>query len=216
MNIVPIHHPAEDTLLRHAADRLPPGHALAVATHLRFCPDCRAAVRVGEAAGGLLLADMPETALTPNALDRTLARLDAPAVELNPAPSAWIQGIPLPAALHGLANPRWRWLAPGIARMVVNVPGASRQARTWLLRVAPGQALPSHGHSGWEATCVLSGRFTDRTGTYGPGDVAEMDEDGRHKPVADPGEPCVCLIAWEGPLRIRGLLARLIQPLMGI
>ncbi len=212
----PDHHPAEDTLSRHVSGRLPVGHALVVAAHLRFCASCRAAVRLNETAGGVLLADIAPANLTPDALERTLARLDAPAAEIEIVPPAQFRGIALPAALHALTEPRWRWLAPGIARMTVKMPGAAAREHAWLLRVAPGYALPSHGHSGWEATCVLAGGFTDLTGQYGPGDVAEMDESADHSPVADPGEPCICLIAWDGPLVVRGFMPRLFQLMTGI
>jgi putative transcriptional regulator len=222
MNLAPLHHPAEDTLLRHAAGTLPPGRSLVVAVHLPFCPDCRAVVRLGEAMGGVLLADLPAAELGPDSLNRTLARLDAPVGQgtLTPEPIALGQGVPLPEALRGLVRPKWRWLAPGVSRITVDVPGrrgaSTAREYAYLLRVAPGTSLPGHGHHGWEATCVLSGSFTNATGMYGPGDVAETDVGLMHQPVAGTDEACICLIAWEGRLRMRGLLARLVQPLLGV
>jgi putative transcriptional regulator len=214
----PGHHPADDTLLRHAAGDLPSGHALVTATHLPFCPACRAATRLGEAVGGALLAELPPTDMAPDTLSRLLSRLDAPAsvIRRREEPIALAAGVPLPACLAGLVRPVWRWIAPGVSRIVVAAPGATAHERIFLLRVAPGSRLPDHGHSGWEAACVLSGSFTDVTGEYGPGDVAELDGDVLHEPVAGAGEPCICLIAWEGPLRLRGLLARIVQPLVGV
>lgn len=230
MSLVPMHHPAEETLLRHAVGTLAPGRALVVATHLPFCPDCRAAIRLGEAIGGTLLSDQPGVDLAPDALNRTLARLEPPASRAaSPAdgspttagdPVTLAEGVPLPEELRGLVRPKWRWLAPGISRIVVNLPEpaspSAPREHAWLVRVAPGQSLPDHGHRGWEATCVLAGGFTDVTGEYGPGDVAETDGAVMHQPMAGRGEACICLIAWEGRLRMRGLLARLVQPLMGV
>jgi putative transcriptional regulator len=109
-----------------------------------------------------------------------------------------------------------------MSRLAVDMPGTRGPGRgvprehVYLIRVAPGTSLPDHGHHGWEATCVLSGSFSDTTGEYGPGDVAETDGSLMHQPVAGPGEVCVCLIAWEGKLRMRGLLAQLLRPLMGV
>jgi putative transcriptional regulator len=215
--MTPIHHPAEDTLLRHAAGTLPPGRSLVVAVHLPFCPDCQREIRLGEAMGGALLADLPAADLSPDALHRTLARLDAPVGQAAPEPMTLGQNVPLPDALRGLVRPQWRWLAPGISRIAIDLSGpAALREHAYLLRVAPGASLPDHGHHGWEATCVLSGSFTDATGTYGPGDVAETDVGLMHQPVAGMGEPCICLIAWEGKLRMRGLLARLMQPPLGV
>jgi putative transcriptional regulator len=213
-----MHHPAEETLLRHAAGALPSAHSLVIATHLPFCPDCRAVIRLGEAIGGALLAAEPPTELTPDALTRTLARLDTQAGHgpMGEEPVTLIQGVMLPRVLWGLVHPKWRWLSPGISRIAVDVSGGAPRERAFLLRVAPGKRLPDHGHHGWEATCVLAGNFTDSTGNYGPGDVAETDGGLMHQPVAGASEACICLIAWEGRLRMRGLLARLAQPLMGV
>jgi putative transcriptional regulator len=120
-----------------------------------------------------------------------------------------------------LVHSRWRWLAPGVSRIAVDLPaggdaGATPREHVYLIRVSPGQSLPDHGHRGWETTCVLSGRFTDATGEYRAGDLAEMNEDAIHRPVAGPEEACICLIVWEGRLRMRGMLARLVQPLVGV
>jgi putative transcriptional regulator len=219
MSLAPKHHPAEDTLLRHAAGMLPSGRSLVIATHLPFCANCQAAIRLGEAIGGALLAALPVAEPTPDLLNRTLARLDTPASHAVPAddPMRLAPDVPLPDALRGLVRPKWRWLAPGISRIAVNVPhNTEPREHVYLLRVAPGTSLPDHGHRGWEATCVLAGSFTDASGEYGPGDVAETDVGVMHRPVAGSGEACICLIGWEGNLRMSGLLARLAQPFLGV
>ena len=218
MSRVPRHHPSEDMLLRHAAGRLPAVQSLVVATHLPFCAACRAAIRFGETLGGALLADMPDTELTADVLTRALMRLDMPAraaaADMEGAELA--PGVPWPEALRGFSRRPWRWAAPGISLIALDVPGMARRELAYLLRVAPGKSLPEHGHDGWELTCVLSGRFIDATGEYGPGDLAVMDTDKDHQPVTASGDDCICLIACAAPLRMRGLLARLIQPLTGV
>ena len=163
-------------------------------------------------------SDLPPADLVPDLLTGLLARLDTPVSPTRQPqdPVELAAGIPLPAALRGLVRPAWRWMAPGISRIAVTAPGAAANERICLLRVAPGSRLPDHGHTGWEAACVLSGSFTDVTGEYRRGDVAEIDGDVLHQPVAGEGEACICLLAWEGKLWMRGMLARLVQPLIGI
>jgi putative transcriptional regulator len=76
--------------------------------------------------------------------------------------------------------------------------------------------VPEHGHGGEEVTLILSGAYRDHMGRFGRGDVADLDEDIEHKPVAEDGEDCICLVAIERPTRFKSFAARLMQPLVGI
>ena len=200
------HHPSDETLLACAAATLPAPHARVVAAHLTFCPDCARAVRRAETVGGAILADLSPSPLAPDALKRTLARLDTPSA---PEPLA------ATATLSDLATGRWRWTGPGIAMMPLIRRDAS-DSRLDLIRVAPGTALLEHGHSGRESTCVLQGAFDDGTGTYRVGDFIETDTAVAHRPTALSGEPCICLIATSGHLQPRGLMGWLVRPLLGM
>ncbi|MGA3398332.1 MAG: cupin domain-containing protein, partial [Acetobacteraceae bacterium] len=123
--------------------------------------------------------------------------------------------LPFPTTLEALATGRWWWLGPGIRLM----PLARRDAsgtRLDLIRVAPGMALPGHGHTGQEMACILQGGYADETGDYNAFDIAEGDPALEHTPVASPGPECICLIATTGRLRAHTWLARLVQPLVGV
>jgi putative transcriptional regulator len=211
----PNHHPDEETLARFAAGGLLAGRSLVISAHLPFCPECRAAVRLHEAIGGILLADAPETALSDGALNRALSRLDEPSLVIEAAErQEWLApGVPMPPVLKGMIASPWRWLAPGIRRLKID---AGSDEEVYLLRVAGGSGLPEHGHRGMETTCVLAGGFSDATGSYGPGDVVELAHDVEHAPVADHGEPCVCLIASDGRARMNGWLARVVAATLRI
>ena len=82
-----------------------------------------------------------------------------------------------------------------------------------LLRTAPGRSVPMHTHGGNELTLILQGAYRDAIGQFGPGDVADLDEDVEHQPVTLPGVPCICVAATDAPLRFSGWMARLLQPL---
>jgi putative transcriptional regulator len=201
------HHPSEPTLMAQAAGRLLALHARVLAVHLAACPRCRDELRDLEEVGGALLAMPPPAAMRPDALAHTLARLDD-AVRSAPSHAPVI-------TLQALAIGRWWWLGRGIRLM----PLARRDAsgtRLDLLRVTPGIALPAHGHSGPEMACILQGGYTDATGDYAAGDIAEGDSALDHTPVASPGPDCICLIATTGRVRAHTWLARLVQPLIGV
>ena len=76
--------------------------------------------------------------------------------------------------------------------------------------------MPEHGHGGEELTVMLRGSYSDHTGRYIVGDVADLDEDIEHQPVVDSDEDCICLVATEAPTRFKSVWARLAQPFIGI
>ena len=85
-----------------------------------------------------------------------------------------------------------------------------------LLKIAPGKKIPEHGHGGTEITMVLTGSYRDAFGRFGPGDVADLDENVEHQPTVISSEPCICLVATEAPTRFKSFFGRLFQPLVGI
>ncbi|WP_118133014.1 ChrR family anti-sigma-E factor [Oceanicella sp. SM1341] len=213
MNV--LHHLDDATILRYASGDLDEAFAVVVASHLAMCPACRRAVRLAEELGGSLLEDTEETALAPRALEQVLARLDTPA----PAPRlAEAEPGDVPQPLRRYIGPRlddvpWKTVAPGIRRHRIRTGSASP---LYMLHIGPGKAVPEHGHGGAEMTLILSGAYSDALGRFGPGDIADLDEHVEHQPRVEPGAPCICLVATERPTRFKGLVSRLLQPLVGI
>ncbi|CAO3435129.1 ChrR family anti-sigma-E factor [Azospirillum doebereinerae] len=213
---LPTQHPSDALLVDYGAGALGEGLSLAVALHLTRCPECRAALAGVDAVGGALLEDLPPEPLERLTLAGVLAELDrGPAV--RPAPRPVVADPSVPGPLRGyvpsLAAAPWRRLAPGVRRVEL-LPRTPRGGGAQLLRIAPGVGVPHHGHRGLELTVVLSGSYSDGLARYAAGDLAEMDGDHQHQPVADDDGECVCLIATEAPLRFTGLLGRLLQPLI--
>ena len=217
------HHPDDLSLIAYAAGTLTEGMSLVVAAHLELCPQCRGRVREAQGLGGVLLDGIEISPVSDTALAATLARIDAiPAPASNsartPAPRPRIIGA-LPATLApwlpaGLDRVPWRTLAPGIRHF--RFPGLQSGGGTVrLLAIAPGTALPHHGHGGTEMTLVLHGSFADEVGRFQSGDLADLDPSIQHQPVADTDTHCVCLIATDARLRFTGVLGRMLQPLVG-
>jgi len=99
----------------------------------------------------------------------------------------------------------------GFEEMRLSLPG---EYRVSLLRLEPGRGLPMHRHVGEEFTVVLQGGYTDSTGNYGVGDFAVGPGPEQHEPIADPGEPCIALIAIEKPIVLTGPFGRFLNPLV--
>ena len=206
----PSHHPGDELLLALAAGSLAPTAALVVGVHADACPACRAHAARLEAVGGALLDGLPPSTMTADALERALDRLGAPEpASRTPRP----QGLDLSEVLAELPLGRRRWLGPGVWMRPI---GRDRAGTAYLLRTGPRARLIEHGHAGSEYVLVLKGGFSDVTGRYGVGDFAAADARLTHQPVTDPGEECLCLVFSEAPMRMRGLLGRVLQPLIGL
>ena len=208
----PSHHPLDESLARLAAGSLDAGPRLVVATHLAGCPQCRARMRSFEAVGGALLEEFAPAGLSTDAFARTVARIDGP---VRPPVEPKVFDADMPAPLRHFPVGPWRFVHPGLRWRRLALPD-DPNANVIMLRVAAGQRVPQHGHTGTEYTQVVKGGFSDSFGHYVQGDCIEMDEEVDHQPVVDRDGECIVLAAVEGRLRLHGWMGRLFQPLIGI
>jgi putative transcriptional regulator len=221
-----IHHPDDATLMSYAAGSLPEPLALVIATHCAVCSACAAEVKAMERIGSMLFSELPPQRLEQASPHMALRSMEADVVRPVDHPVAAIRvsgddgAGEVPAPLRDLIGDRlddiaWQRLGLGVWHApILNHKCARGDVR--LLRVEPGRAMPEHGHGGTELTMILRGAYQDEIGRFGPGDVADLDDDVEHKPVADAQLGCICIIASEKQAVFKGFFARLIQPLTGI
>jgi putative transcriptional regulator len=213
------HHAPDELLLDYAAGVLPEGPALAVALHVALDPGSRRLVRRLRGVGGVLLDEDPGAAdMGEAALEEALARLeDLPTDDTPVAPTVrkdlasdfdWAPAALLPY----VAGKSWRRAFGGFDEIRLDLHGDAH--RVALLRLQPGEGLPLHRHVANEYTVVLQGGYTDNTGNYGVGDFAVGPGAREHRPIADPGDPCIALIVLERPIVLTGFWGRLFNPLL--
>ncbi|SFN41618.1 ChrR family anti-sigma-E factor [Variovorax sp. OV329] len=211
------HHPDDALMLAHAAGTLGAGHRLLLDVHLEGCAHCRERLQRLDALGGVLLDQLAPAELAPDALERTLARIDAP----QPQAAALAQGakpqLPTawPRAMAGCNVSRWRWMGPGMYWNRVTLPDAD-DANVFMLRIGAGRMLPQHTHSNSELTQVLYGAFDDGRSAFAEGDFDETDAAIRHQPVVNTGGECICLASVEGKVLFEGWLARTMGAMIGM
>ena len=204
------HHPPAELLAGFAAGTLDAGEHLAVAVHVSGCPACRRLVRAVEGVGGLALEAIEPAPMKAGAFEAVMAKLDrSPSRPCPPAGRLADDG--LPNILQRYRIGRRRWVAPGVSMQPIELPVASG-SRAFLLRSDPGTHMLEHTHTGTELTCVLRGSFSHEGGRFGPGDFDFGDDTLDHQPTVGDGEPCLCLVAMTGDLRINGFFGRLIGP----
>lgn len=220
-----IHHHLDDaSLMRYASGDLDPAFSVIVAAHLAMCGLCRNAVRLAEAVGGDCLEQAPQAEVSEDAFARLSQTIDAEAGREPERPVAIQEPVeqlqsdvplPLQALIGGsLDDIRWQWIVPGVQRHRIELAGSG--SSLFMLKIGPGRKMPEHGHGGTEMTLILRGSYRDVIGRFGPGDIADLDEHVEHQPTVDSRDPCICLVATEQPTQFKGLVSRLMQPLVGI
>ncbi|MBV1701499.1 MAG: ChrR family anti-sigma-E factor [Hyphomicrobiales bacterium] len=119
----------------------------------------------------------------------------------------------LPAALQRFAasdyaSLKWNIVLPGIWQCkLADAPGMEAT----LYRIRAGRHIPEHRHEGTEITLVLRGAFRDGEACFRQGDIAFADNRGNHKPVAEPGEDCICFAVIDAPLHLTGPIGRFLD-----
>ncbi len=199
---VPAHHPPAELLLDHSGGCSSEAEALMIARHLELCPECCAGVRDCAAIGGALLDSIEPARLPLDLLNRTLEAIDSSTGTSMPEPP-----MHAPAVLDSDAG-SWRKLPGGVSVRRLPVRGPERLV---LMRIKPGGSVLRHRHVGEEWTLVLQGGFSDDAGHYGRGDLVVKGAEEEHRPVADRGEDCVCLVLLRGEPRYSGPLGGLMR-----
>lgn len=219
------HHPDDATLMSYSAGALPEALSAVVSTHLMLCPTCRRHVRDMELIGGTLIENLDlvgRAEMETDKVVRSIPSLGGAAVGLGSGDGAVADsGLdPVDQAamrLTGvtLAEVPWKRLGFGVWHYPLALT-SSGGGDLRLLKVQRGQALPEHGHGGSELTLVLDGAYEDHLGQFGTGDVADLDDEVEHRPIADPDVGCICVVASERKIRFTGVIGRLLQPLTGM
>jgi putative transcriptional regulator len=212
----PRHHPPETLLLEYATGVLREAQALAVATHLAYCPECRRQAALLDELGGVLLETLPPEPLPPDALATVVAHLDeAPAwlsASVGYPDSARVcplGGLTVPEPLRGYLDrlpqsAAWIGLSDGVLALQMALGQAPVVAE--ILKMAPGSALPVHRHTDQELILTLQGEFSEEVGPhcakggrYGIGDLGEFEGGSTHTVVAGK-DGCICYRVLAGPI----------------
>lgn len=214
-------HPVgDDLLMGYAAGLLPAAHDLMVATAVSLDDHARHRLSEFEAMGGTILSDCELAPLRDDSFETVMARImgttpdDTVHADIKTPRIDAVLPRPLQAAAGGdIGDVRWAPVGMGVRQAVL---GGDDDGMARLLWIPAGQAMPDHGHSGAEYTLVLQGAFIDGEDRFARGDLEVADNSVSHMPVADLGEPCICLVVTDAPLKFSSLLPRLAQKFLNI
>jgi putative transcriptional regulator len=219
------HHLDDATILSFAAGILSTPISLVASAHLSICNLCKDRLRNAELIGAVMIEDCGSERLSPGAMNNLLERLeketrnDEPS-EIKREKVQESTNSVLPDRIQRLiggteADIKWQTIARGVKLHMIDLDRRD-DGKLYLLKIAPGRVLPEHSHGGTELTLVLAGSYSDELGQFGPGDIADLDDDIEHQPIVDPGAECICLVASEEPAQFSGVIPRMAQPFIGI
>ncbi len=214
------HHPSDDVLLRYVSGGYDTGYSLILATHISLCEKCQSSVAMHQHIGGQALDAQSPTEMSVSALD-LLDNAPEPAndraADLHVGYSKQL-GMTVPPILNTYLPQsfdalKWQRLSPSLKQHVLTVEGKAVARMLWM---APGKAVPAHGHSGEEISLIMSGGYFDGDEAYTAGDLHWADHKTPHVPVAMDDAPCLVLAATDSPLQFSNFIPRLLQPLFKI
>jgi len=196
-------HPSDEWLALYASGALEEHLEMLIASHLTYCPECRAAVaRHEEIAGALFEAGAGDALDMDGSVDAILSgetatlpakREDAPNGSLGRiAPRALTNYVFDLTGKTNLEDLNWADYSSGIRRAMLM--GDSDEPIVRLVEAQPGAKFDIHTHKHEELTLVLQGAYRDATGLYGVGDVQTAKEGQSHQPIIEEGDVCFALI----------------------
>jgi putative transcriptional regulator len=200
-------HPSDEILLTFATGRADLPLRALLEGHLEDCASCRAALAEINAAGGALLADLPEEPLPASLWERVRASVQG--LPQGPAaPDSLLAGLPLPASVRRELPPtrelRWHSLPARGARIAVLARDPHTGSVLLLGHMPARRSFPLHTHVGPEDVLVLAGGYADQFGTFEAGAYASYIPGSEHRPFTEPDEECWTLTRLEQPNVFRG------------
>ena len=205
-------------LLDYATGALSRPLEILVETHLAMNEESSQSMRMLMQLGGILLEDCEPVSLSEGALENVMSQLgchDTDTTKDSAKIHSHNEWLPRPVANYvPSADCKKSWRRAGIGIMEADIDFGESGGQAKIYRIAPGTAVPIHTHTGAEVTLVLSGGFTDETGSYGPGDISIQEAGGEHQPVADDDGECIVYAVNEGQIRLTGPIGRVLNLLV--
>lgn len=223
------YHPDSRYLTDFATANLPLAEAVCVSAHLEFCGKCRTHVQQLTDVGSHMFTRLQPEAVSEDSFAALMARVSAGAQQEKAPVTVSVQTphddvedaaqshVFLPRAVRRLVSgslDKLRWVQLGKALRVAPLQVSDESRDTAIYDIRAGGRMPEHEHRGEEITVLLQGSFSDADGSYKRGDFVVRHAGESHQPTATMDKDCLCLVCLERPVRPRGLLYRLLEPLV--
>lgn len=191
-------------LMEYASGCLDEAHALLIAAHISLSPNAQHIVARYETIGGVMLEkSCAPAAMTEDALQKVMAKLDAPAPpKPKPAQAETPTQSAAPRCLHTyICRERWVLCAPGRQTLALRTHCNRSEAR--LFRLEPGAILIPPATAEMGVILILEGAGSDGLKDYSRGDMIVIEPETVHPFQADAQTGAEIMLVQTRPQRQR-------------
>ena len=214
-------HPTSEMLLNYAMGNTKEAESLIIASHISYCPKCKAEVAKYESMGGFYLKNHEELKVSKSLWNNVLNRIDGLEqeeyttnfIDHKVQTSLCNSSIRIPSFLHNYLDKKntedWNSTINNVKYYNLEFNDDTYKGK--MLEIPPGKSMPKHSHEGLEATMVFHGGYKDETGDYHKGDMVICSGDEVHSPISSDVTGCLCLVIYSGSLKFKGILGSILN-----
>lgn len=218
------YHPDDNLLAEFTSGSLAWALSLSVSAHVQLCPRCRQSVaNLNDIGGALLNSSRAEPCAADNfaQLMQRIYQQEALPGSLVAAPEPnqhsgdpMLKQLPKVIAKLMAATPKLKWRRVSSTLKTARLTTGQNEYEVAFQRISSGGKVVEHDHGGLEVTLVLKGSFSDEDGIYSEGDFLVRNAGEVHRPTATLNQDCLCMSVVAAPVRVTGVLGRLINPFL--
>ncbi|MFL0805310.1 MAG: ChrR family anti-sigma-E factor [Agarilytica sp.] len=218
-------HPSEDLLVEFSSGNLDWAVSITVSAHLHLCPACKQKITQLNTLGSAMLTRAEPIEVKESSFDHLMARIkNTETDQKNPGVSA--QEVQpgcdrtkhLPSVVQKLIPKekplKWSFISPSLK--AAQLETGQNKYEVSFHKIKRGGKVAEHDHKGLEVTLILEGSFSDAEGNYVVGDFLVKKPGEVHRPIAAQDQDCLCLSVVEAPVKVTGLMGKLINPFLSI
>ncbi len=218
-------HPSEDILVEFSSGNLDWAISIAVSAHLQLCPACKQKITQLNALGSAMLNRTTSVAVEEKSFDTLMARIksietnqEKPTITAKDEQTSCERTKHLPPVVQKLIPKKkplkWSFISPSLK--AAQLETGQNKYEVSFHKIKRGGKVAEHDHKGLEVTLILEGSFSDSEGNYVVGDFLVKKPGDVHRPIAAQDQDCLCLSVVEAPVKVTGLMGKVINPFLSV
>ena len=208
---------SDNALSDYVAGKLSLAKHLMISCQKKMSKDVACLIALEESSVGSDLTDISNVPLSPSFLSSVISALPQQDRPSSKTVISVNDNAPELILEKSLTNIKWRGFIPGVA--VHDIIGDRRfdgHDRLYLFNAKAGLTVPEHSHHGEEWVLVLKGSYTANGQVYRKGDLHIVSDDETHRLQVSDDENCICLAMTQERIKMKRVLPRIAQTVIGL